>query len=114
MIGFVNQGNETAMSTYIALAADDDTNVSPDSEAFGGVLVANANANSTSTTASDTATETTSGATKTATATKSASGKTTETATETGAATSASATGNSGAVVIGSGMFALFMAVMAA
>lgn len=44
MYGFVNQGDQSAIDEYHRAAKEVDTNISPDSGPFGGVLAANPNA----------------------------------------------------------------------
>lgn len=112
MLGFVNQVNQTAIGSYQAAASELDINISPEGDAFGGVLAANPNA-----TASANSTSSADGTSATSTETAS-SGTTKESGTATSASASASETGtdSSGAeaMSVGSGVLALIMALMAA
>lgn len=98
MVGFVNQLNESAMTTYLDAAAAGSSNVSPDGGVFGGVLAANSNSSANATTANGTAT--TSGASGTGT---------TITGTNTGLPhdNSGPAVGVAGGWLLGGGLMAL-------
>lgn len=102
MIGFVNQADDDDMTTYTSAAADSAVNISPDEGPFGGLLVANSNGTNTTTNATSTSTST---ATSTSTDTRTT-------------APSSSSTGsprntNGGAAVVGSGLLAAVVALMA-
>lgn len=80
MFGFVNQANQSAIDAYTSGAKDSDVNISPDGDAFGGILAANSN---TSASADSNSTSSSGGDNSTSSSTGTASGS--------GSATSASA-----------------------
>lgn len=117
MIGFVNQPNASAIDAYQTGASTLDINVSPDSDAFGGILATNPNATAVGTGGSS---ATTASATGESGGDGASASSTAATATSGTASASASGTGNndtSGAearAVGAGGVLALMMALMAA
>lgn len=100
MIGFVNQPEESEVTAYTSAAADSSVNISPNEGPFGGVLVAGSNSTNTTTNATSTAT---------ATGTSTETGTTTPTSSSTGSPRNS----NGGAAIVGSGLLAAVVALMA-
>lgn len=113
MMGFVNQADESVMTTYMTAAADSSVNISPNVGPFGGSLVANPSNSSSSSNSTGT---TTANSTSTSTATSSSteSGKSTETDSSASSTNTGSPHNNhGGAALAGSGFLAIVAAVMA-
>lgn len=112
MMGFVNQADESVMTTYMMAAADSSVNVSPDVGPFGGSLVDNPNNSSSGNSTGTTKANSTS--TSTATSSTTETGKSTETDSSASSTNTGSPRNNNGgAALAGSGFLAVMAAVMA-